>query len=110
MSSTRRIAAIVATVVSLIASTGTALAGPFNLNTNGSYVRVPPASGHAITSSPRAPALVRVVAAGGGFNWGDAGIGAAAGLAIAMLVAGGGLALTERHAGGGIRNARRHLT
>jgi hypothetical protein len=108
MSNIRRIAAVIATVVSLIACTGTALAGPFNLNGNGSYVRVPPESGHAITSSPRAPTLVRVVAAGGGFNWGDAGIGAAAGLAIPMIVAGGGLALTERRAGGGIRNARRH--
>jgi hypothetical protein len=105
MSSTRRIAAVIITVVSLFACTGTALAGQFNLNGNGSYVRVPPASGPAITSPTQAPTLVRVVAASSGFNWGDAGIGAAAGLAIATLVAGGGLALTERRSGGGVSNA-----
>ena len=97
--------AVIATVVTLIAGTGAAFAGQFNVNANGSYVRVPPASGHAVTNSPQAPTIVRVTAAGGGFNWGDAGIGAAAGLAIATLVAGGGLALTERRSGGGVRHA-----
>jgi hypothetical protein len=104
MSSTRRIAAVIATVATLIAGTGTAFAGQFNVNKHGSYVQVPPTTIEA-TRDALAPTIVRVTAAGGGFNWGDAGIGAAAGLAIATLVAGGGLALTERRSGGGIRHA-----
>ena len=36
---------------------------------------------------------------GGSFSWGDAGIGAAGGLALALLGVGGGLALTQRRPG-----------
>jgi hypothetical protein len=43
------------------------------------------------------PTIVRVNApSGSGFDWGDAGIGAAGGLALAMLGVGGGLAIAQR--------------
>jgi hypothetical protein len=40
---------------------------------------------------------VRVIAPTSGFDWADAGIGAAAGLAISLIAIGGALALTRRH-------------
>ena len=42
------------------------------------------------------PTIVRVIAPSNAFDWGDAGIGAAAGLALAMLGLGGTLALSQR--------------
>jgi hypothetical protein len=41
-------------------------------------------------------AVVRVQAPQGGFDWGDAGIGAAGGLALAMLGIGGGLVISRQ--------------
>ena len=41
-------------------------------------------------------AVVRITTPPNGFNWGDAGIGAAGGLALAMLGVGGALALSGR--------------
>jgi hypothetical protein len=47
---------------------------------------------------PTRPTIVRVkVPTSSGFDWGDAGIGAAGGLALAMLGIGGGLAISQRH-------------
>ena len=43
-----------------------------------------------------APPVVRLVAPANGFDWGDAGIGAAAGLALSMIGLGGALAVTRR--------------
>jgi hypothetical protein len=40
--------------------------------------------------------VVRIQAPGGGFDWGDAGIGAAGGLALALLAVGGVLLLTDQ--------------
>ena len=40
--------------------------------------------------------IVRVITPNSGFDWGDAGIGAAGGLALAMLGLGGTLALSQR--------------
>jgi hypothetical protein len=40
-------------------------------------------------------AVVRVRAPGSGFDWGDAGIGAAGGIALAMLGVGGGLVISR---------------
>ena len=106
MTSIRRIAILVSTVIALAASTGTALAAQFNENGKGSYVDVPPASGQTFVSSgqPAGPTIVHVTAASG-FNWGDAAIGAAAGIAIAILVVGGGLVLTQHRPGGHVRHA-----
>jgi hypothetical protein len=47
-----------------------------------------------------APVIVRVVTPRAGFDWGDAGIGAAAALAISMIALAAGLAITQRRARG----------
>ncbi len=47
------------------------------------------------TQSQTSP-IVRVVTPNSGFDWGDAGIGAAGGFALAMLGLGGTLALSQR--------------
>lgn len=48
--------------------------------------------------NPSAPpaTIVRVSPGNGGFDWGDAGIGAAGGLALSMVALGGGLAVSQR--------------
>jgi hypothetical protein len=49
--------------------------------------------------NPNAPAtVVRVVAPNHGFDWGDAGIGAASSLALAMIGLGGALAISQTRA------------
>ena len=40
--------------------------------------------------------VVRVAATNGGFDWGDAGIGAAGGLVLSIVAIGGGLVLVQR--------------
>jgi hypothetical protein len=40
--------------------------------------------------------VVRVIAPAGGFDWGDAGIGAAGGFALSMLGVGGAIAISRR--------------
>ena len=48
------------------------------------------------TANATAPhAVVRARTPGNGFDWGDAGIGAAGGLALAMLGVGGGLVISH---------------
>jgi hypothetical protein len=49
-------------------------------------------------SRSQSPAIVRVVAPDGGFDWGDAGVGAAGGLALSILALGAALAITQRRA------------
>jgi hypothetical protein len=46
------------------------------------------------TSAPQA--IVRVHASQGGFDWGDAGLGAAGGLALSMIAVGGAFAVSGR--------------
>jgi hypothetical protein len=106
MTTIRRIVAVATAVLTLVAA-GTASAGQFNLNGNGSYVQVPPANAQAIRGSAEtapSPTIVRLTT-GGGFNWGDAGIGAAAGVALATLVLGGGLLTVSQRRTGGMRGA-----
>ena len=51
----------------------------------------------AIANKATAPqAIVRVQVPQSGFDWGDAGIGAAGGLALAMLGLGGGLVISHQ--------------
>lgn len=45
---------------------------------------------------PGAPTIVRVTAPNGGFDWGDAGIGAAGGFALSMIALGGAVAASGR--------------
>ena len=104
MTTTRRIAAVVCTAIALAACAGPAFAGTMNLNGNGSYVESPPTHAQYTSSDQAAtPAIVHVTASNG-FDWGDAAIGAAAGIAIAALLVGGGLTLAQ-HRQGGVRHA-----
>lgn len=48
------------------------------------------------TRSTQPAVQVVRVSAPGGFDWGDAGIGAAGGLGLSMLAMGGGLVVTQR--------------
>ncbi|HEX3802469.1 MAG TPA: hypothetical protein VHV75_06490 [Solirubrobacteraceae bacterium] len=104
MTTKRRIIAGLAAALVLAASAGTASARQFNVNSNGSYVQVPPTRVDA-TRNALAPTIVHVTASGGGFDWADAGIGAGAGVAISALLLGGGLAFSQRRTGGHIRHA-----
>jgi hypothetical protein len=54
----------------------------------------PPAA--STTPSPQPAVQIVRVAAPGGFDWGDAGIGAAGGFGLSMLAIGGGLVVTQR--------------
>src|SRR5450755_2293398 len=56
-----------------------------------------PATHDASTANP-ATTIVRVLAPSHGFDWGDAGIGAAAGIALAFLGLGGALLISQRRA------------
>jgi hypothetical protein len=57
----------------------------------------PDRSGASFTI-PQTP-VVRVITPASGFDWGDAGIGAAGGLALAMLGVGGGLVISHHRPG-----------
>ena len=46
--------------------------------------------------APAPTTIVRVITPTGGFDWGDAGIGAAAGVALSMIALGGVLAVSHR--------------
>ncbi len=108
MISIRRTVAAAVVAVMLAGSCGTAFAGTFNVNRSGSMVEDAPVSSTApsVTGAQGAGlTIVRVTAASGGFNWGDAGIGAAGGIAIVALLVGAGLTLTQHRQGGGIRHA-----
>jgi hypothetical protein len=61
------------------------------------YVQDPPAT--TTQSSQPAVQVVRV-SAPGGFDWGDASIGAAGGFGLSMLAIGGGLVITQRRGRG----------
>jgi hypothetical protein len=54
--------------------------------------------GYGTVSHPATPAVVRVTTPGGSFNWGDAGIGAAGALGLAIIAFGAGLAIGRRRA------------
>jgi hypothetical protein len=55
--------------------------------------------GEGVTSGARAPqAVVRIQTPKSGFDWGDAGIGAAGGIALSMIGLGGALAVSENRA------------
>jgi hypothetical protein len=52
------------------------------------------AAGSAVTA-PAAPPVVHIQAPAGGFDWGDAGIGAAGGLALALIGLGGAFVVSQ---------------
>jgi hypothetical protein len=63
-------------------------------------IAVPAASAHPLPADPiykPNPTIVRITTpSNAGFNWADAGIGAAGGLALAIVGIGGGLAIAQR--------------
>ena len=97
--------------VALTTTTAPASARTFYFNSTGSMVQqsLPTGVAPAYDASTQAvaaasagygygdtPGVVAVVTPPVGFDWGDAGIGAAAGFALAMLGLGGALAITRR--------------
>jgi hypothetical protein len=95
MTSKHRItsSAIVALAVALSATP--ALADQFDITANGSYV---PAGSPALTQTAAAstPTIVRINTPAGGFDWADAGIGAAGGFALSMIGIGSALVVSQR--------------
>lgn len=108
MTTTHRIAATGALIVSLAgASSPTATAGPDPGTTTAHaapaavYSRqdksiIPAAPHSASAGDAEEVAVVRVETPRGGFDFGDAGIGAAGGVALALLGLGGALAVFQR--------------
>jgi hypothetical protein len=94
MTTSRHIFTAGAAVIALAAGAGPASARFLDLNPNGSHV---PAPTQAVAPSAP-PAVVHVTADANGFDWGDAGIGAAGGLTISMVGLGGGLVVSQRRA------------
>src|ERR1700761_4003026 len=97
MTTTHRLTAGIAVALALGAGAAPAVARPFDLNANGSYVLVPP-SGTPAQARPAqtAPSPVVVhIDRSSGFDWGDAAIGAAGGVALSIVAVGGGLAVSH---------------
>jgi hypothetical protein len=110
MTTTNRMATGIAVALALGASAAPASArpaqfAPFEVPAASTRAASPEASTRAAVQaastraalqavSPAAPAIVRVTPSNGGFDWTDAGIGAAGGLALAAI--GGGLAVSQR--------------
>jgi len=99
MTTRHRITAVVLVSLGLATSAAPALALPTDITPNGSEV---PAGSPSVTSQAAVPAapptIVRVSASNGGFDWGDAGIGAAGGFALSMIGLGGALAISQSRA------------
>jgi hypothetical protein len=100
MTTIHRISAVLALTLALAVLAAPAFARTFDLTANGSYVP----SGAATTQGTKPshsvspPAVIVRVAAPSGFDWGDAGIGAAGGLALAMVGLGGTVAVSQSRA------------
>ena len=110
MTTTHRISTTAAVILSLAAAcVAPAIARPADFVPAGQpaptslYSR--PDKAMIAVSSPRPAAIakaivpqaaVRIQAPSSGFDWGDAGIGAAGGLALAMLGLGGGLVISHQ--------------
>jgi hypothetical protein len=101
MTTHHRIARSLAVTLALALGVGTAPAvgRTFDVNANGS----PIPTGTYTTGHPSAPAyssrtepIARISPPSGGFDWGDAGIGAAAGFSVSMIGVGGALATSRR--------------
>jgi hypothetical protein len=100
MTTIRRISVGLALTLALAVIAAPAFARTFDLNANGSYVPTGSASVQATNPSHPVtpPAVIVRVAAPSGFDWGDAGIGAAGGLALAMVGLGGWVAVSQSRA------------
>jgi hypothetical protein len=100
MTTIHRISAALALTLALAVLAAPAFARTFDLNANGSYVPSGAATAQATNPSHSVspPAVIVRVAAPGGFDWADAGIGAAGGLALAMVGVGGAIAVSQSRA------------
>ncbi len=97
MTTRRRITTAVFVSLGFAMSAAPALAYQTDLTPNGSEV---PAGSPYVTGQATIPAtpptIVRVNASNGGFDWGDAGIGAGAAFALSMIGLGGTLVASQR--------------
>jgi hypothetical protein len=100
MTSIHRTSTALALTLALGVSAAPASARPFDVNASGSYVPSAAASVQATEPShsvSQPPVIVRG-AASGGFDWGDAGIGAAGGIALSMVGLGGAVSVAQNRA------------
>ena len=95
MTTHHRITTSAVVAFALAVSATPAVAKEFDITANGSYV---PAGSPALsqTSAASTPTIVRISSPAGGFDWGDAGIGAAGGFALSMLGIGSALVVSQR--------------
>jgi hypothetical protein len=97
MTTRHRIAAAVFVSLGLAMSATPALAWQSDLAPNGSQVHAGSLSVTRQAGIPATPpTVVRVIASDGGFDWGDAGIGAGGGFALSMIAVGGALVASQR--------------
>lgn len=107
MTTIHRISTGLALMLALAVIAAPASARPFDLNANGSYVPATTTTNSGARSDvsstngydfARVPSsVVRIVSGDTGFDWGDAGIGAAGGFALSMIGIGGALVVSQRH-------------
>lgn len=93
MTTTRRITTTFAIAIALAAGATPAVARPFDLDASGSYV---PAGNPNVSATP--PPSVVHVTTNPGFDWGDAGIGAAGGIALSMVGLAGAVGVSRHRA------------
>ena len=105
MISTHRITTTAAVMLSLAAAGAPTAAATVSGTTPTTTVNQPPASVYSRPDKEMIPvatpgsatrAVVRIQTPPNGFDWGDAGIGAAGGLALAMIGVGGALVVSQR--------------
>jgi hypothetical protein len=100
MTTTHRIAPGIVVTLAL-ATAAPASATPWDPNSRDPVVPIRPAPEPAMVAPApshvgRGPVVVRLTTDRSGFDWGDAGIGAAGGTAVALLGVGGTLVISER--------------
>jgi hypothetical protein len=95
MSTRHRITSIVV-AIGLAASASPVLAQQADVTANGSRFPAGSPSVSNQTTAPTGPPPIVRISSPGGFDWVDAGIGAAGGFALSMIGLGGALAASER--------------
>ena len=99
MTTPHRITTAIVVAFGLAVSAGPALAMQTDLTPNGSEVPAGSPSVRGQTPPSPTPAIVRISVPGAGFDWGDAGIGAARGFALSMIGISGALVVSQRRTG-----------
>jgi hypothetical protein len=105
MTTTPRITTTAAVILSLAAAGAPTATATVSATNPATTANQPPASAYsrpdksmirASTPGSAPQAVVRIQTSPNGFDWGDAGIGAAGGLALAMIGLGGALVVSQR--------------